>query len=105
MWWAEQAIMFRVKTLHEEVDLVVHPNVGATEVAVSWKYSSECIARTQDLTVYDRELTPIIQAIETTEHATTVPNLPTCVPLVVGVRGQNENGDGVEATREFTIPG
>ncbi|KAG5454541.1 hypothetical protein CSKR_104898, partial [Clonorchis sinensis] len=87
------------------VDLVVRSDVGVTEVAVSWKYKSKCITHRFNLAVYDRDLTPIIQNIETVEQQTTVPNLPICVPLVVGVRGINDIGDGLEARTEFAISG
>ncbi|KER31363.1 hypothetical protein T265_02412 [Opisthorchis viverrini] len=89
--------------LESPVELIVNGNLGVSEVAVSWKYTSDCVASRFIVTVYNRTLSPIIANIETAAHQTTVTGFPICVPLVIGVRGCNDVGDGVEARKEFSI--
>ncbi|KER18574.1 hypothetical protein T265_15968, partial [Opisthorchis viverrini] len=66
-------------------------------------HASKCAANKFTVAVYNNG-NPI-RTTETADHEAIFSDLPICVPLIAGVRGHNELGEGEETRTVFTISG
>ncbi|GAA53003.1 endonuclease-reverse transcriptase [Clonorchis sinensis] len=85
------------------VEVQVNKTVEARQISVSWKYTSHCTATKFTVAVYDNIGENVIADVGTELHQVTLSSIPTCVPLVIVVRGYNEFGLGKEARKNYTL--
>ncbi|KER23986.1 hypothetical protein T265_08280 [Opisthorchis viverrini] len=82
-----------------------YPDPGARQIFVTWKSTSYCAATKFTLAVYNQNGQNVIPNTETTVHQATLTNVPTCMRLLVGVRGHNSLGIGRETLEEVAVSG
>ncbi|KAG5454691.1 hypothetical protein CSKR_104938 [Clonorchis sinensis] len=76
---------------------------NSSTVSVTWRDNPDCDIDGYLVRIYAKDWS-LVKMLETTNQQANILDVPTCVPLVVGVQGHNRAGNGSESrSAEFII--